>query len=98
MIFAVDSVLILAAHRQLSFKFGNTPEREFVLCCCLFCEYVESYTLDARSRPGEVLIDELPIQTDGLEYLCASITLQRRDAHLRENLQQAFVDRFLIVL
>src|SRR5262249_49766958 len=41
---------------------------------------------------GEVFIDELPVEPDGFEHLRAAVALQRRDAHLRERLQQALVD------
>ena len=42
--------------------------------------------------PGEVAVDQVFIQPDGFEDLRSLITLQRRDAHLREGLQQALLD------
>ena len=38
------------------------------------------------------------VQADGFEHLRAAIALQRGDAHLREDLQQSFVDGLHVVL
>ena len=42
--------------------------------------------------PVKYLSTRSSFQADGLEDLRAAIALQRRDAHLREDLQQALVD------
>ena len=48
--------------------------------------------------PVKYFVDQLLVQTDGLKDLRAAIALQGRDAHLREGLQQAFVDGLDVVL
>ena len=54
--------------------------------------------LDARGRVREVRVDELLAQADRLEHLRAAVALQRRDAHLRHDLQHALVERLDVVL
>ena len=61
-------------------------------------ENVETDAFDARRGAGEVLVHQLLVQPDGFEDLRAAIALQRRDAHLREGLQQAFVDGLDVML
>ena len=55
-------------------------------------QHVEADALDARGGAGEIFVDQLLVQADGLEDLRAAIALQGGDAHLREGLQQALVD------
>ena len=47
---------------------------------------------------GEECVDEFLAQTDRVENLGAAIGLIGRDAHLRHDLQEAFVDRLDITL
>ena len=47
---------------------------------------------DARGGAGEVAVDELGREADGLEDLRAAVRRDRRDAHLRDRLQQALGD------
>ena len=54
--------------------------------------------LHAGRRGGEVLVDDLAVQADGFEYLPAAVAVQRRDAHLGHDLQQALVERLDVVL
>ncbi len=53
---------------------------------------------DARGGAGEVRVDQLALQTHGLEDLRAAVGLDRRDAHLGDRLEQAFADRLDVVL
>src|SRR5436309_3263901 len=48
---------------------------------------------DARRRTGEVLVDQLGREPDRLEDLGAAVRRDRRDAHLRDRLQEALADR-----
>ena len=59
--------------------------------------HIEANAADARRRPGEVAIDEVFVEADGLEDLRAAIALDRGDAHLRDDLDDAFVDRLDVV-
>ena len=61
-------------------------------------EHVQADAFDARGGAGEVLVDQRLVQADGLEDLRAAVALQGRDAHLRDDLQQALVDGLLVVL
>ncbi len=61
-------------------------------------QHIQAYALDARSRAGEVLLHQRLVQPDGFKDLRAAVALERRDAHLREDLQQALVDGLLVVL
>ena len=56
-------------------------------------EHVEPDPADPRRRAGEVALDHVRGEPDGLEDLRAVVGLDRRDAHLRERLEQALADR-----
>ena len=56
-------------------------------------EHVQAHAADARRRPREVLVDDLPLEPDRLEDLRARVGADRRDPHLREDLEQALADR-----
>ncbi len=67
-------------------------------------DFLEADAADARRRIREIRFDELLIQADRFEDLRAAIALQRRDAHLRHDLQHALlhglrvvVDRFAVI-
>jgi len=57
-------------------------------------EHVEPDTADARCGAREEPLDHLGLEPDGLEDLRAAVGLDRRDAHLRDRLQQRFAKRF----
>ena len=52
---------------------------------------------DARRHAGEELGDQRARQADRLEVAAAAIGRQHRDAHLGHHLEQAFVERLLVV-
>src|SRR5207248_6743657 len=58
---------------------------------------VEADAGNARGGPGEILVDEILAQPDGLENLGAAVTLRRGDAHLRHHLEDALVDGLDVV-
>ena len=64
----------------------------------LFRDLGQAHALDARMRAGEVFVDEVLAQADGVENLRAAIGLIGRDAHLGHHLEQAFVDRLDVAL
>ena len=48
--------------------------------------------LDTRRGPCEVLVHQFLRQPERLEYLCALVALERRDAHLGHHFQDALLD------
>ena len=61
-------------------------------------DLVDADAADARRRVREVRIDEFLIQADRFEDLRAAIALQRRDAHLRHDFENALVDGLDVVV
>ena len=55
-------------------------------------EHVEADAADPRGGAGEVAVDDLALEPDGLEDLRAAIGLDRRDPHLGDRLEQALAD------
>jgi hypothetical protein len=88
---AADRQQLLAGAAVRRIRAGMTLER-------LRREHVDADAADARGGVGEVLVDQLPVQTDRLEDLRAAVGLDRRDAHLGDRLQQSFADRLDDVL
>ena len=56
-------------------------------------QHVEADAADPRRGAGEVLVDQLGLEADRLEDLRPAVGLDRRDAHLRDRLQQPLADR-----
>ena len=56
-------------------------------------DHVEPDAADPRRGAGEVAVDQPGLQADGLEDLRPVVGLDRRDAHLRERLEQPLADR-----
>ena len=52
-------------------------------------DLVQPNAFDQRRRAGEILLDEIGLQPDGVEDLRAAIGLIGRDAHLGHHLQEA---------
>ena len=77
---------------------GEGLEGEFVLHAGFARQNVEPDAFDPRRRTGEVSLDEFLVEADGFEDLRAAIALQRGDAHLGEDLQQALVDGLDVVI
>ncbi len=91
MVFALDAVVDLAAEVELAdrrrfVRHAMPPER-------LLADLADPDAFHARGRAGEVAVDELVIESDGLEDLRAAVRLHGRDAHLGEDLEQPLVDR-----
>ena len=58
----------------------------------------DANTANARGSPREILIYEILVQSDRLEYLRAAVALDGGYAHLGHYLDDAFVGGFYIVL
>ena len=68
------------------------PEQDFL------GDDVDADAVDARGRPGEILVDDVLLQADGLEDLRAPIALDGRDAHLRHHLHDALHGGLEVIL
>src|SRR5881396_880563 len=73
-------------------------ERAPVPFDCLRRDFIQPYAADPRRSVRKVSIDEILIQADGFEDLSTTITLQRRDAHLRHDFQHALLYGFRVVI
>src|SRR5215472_12719453 len=85
--------MVIATHREFGFEVGERTKCVLMFEQSFRSEYRESDTLEPRSRAREVGVDDFFVEPDGFEYLRALVALKRGDAHLRESLQQAFLDR-----
>src|ERR1051326_3187511 len=57
---------------------------------------LETNAAERRRGAGEIPLNHLPVQSYGLPKLRAAITLKRRHAHLRQDLEQPLLGRFHI--
>src|SRR5262249_44494175 len=64
----------------------------------LLSNHLDADAADARSRPGEVSVDDILIETDGFEDLGAAIALGGGDAHLGHHLHDSLADCFDVIL
>ncbi len=87
MVFAIDPLVITAAHRKLSLELGQRTEGILMLHLRFSRENSQSNPLQPRSGAGEVSVNQILVQSDGLEHLRSLIALQGRDAHLRKGFQ-----------
>ena len=90
--------MIAAADRKFGFGFGERTEGMLVLHLRFARQHIQANSFQARSRAREIGVHQFFVQSDRFENLGALIALQRRDAHLRESLQQAFIHRLDEVL
>ena len=96
--FAVIAPLVLAAGGQhvavdLSFRKSRVVAGQHFLG-----DHVKADAADAGGGPGEIVVDHVLAQADGLEHLRAAIALDGRDAHLRHHLDDALGGRLHVVL
>src|SRR5499425_3800556 len=91
MVFILDAIVNLAPEIELSdgSRFIGHP----VAPQCFFSDLTDPDTFDARGRAGEVPVDDVVVQSDGLEDLGTTVRLDGGDAHLRKDLEQPLVDR-----
>ena len=89
-ILAFGAPLVLAAHRQrVAIGGGTVRECGVVPQQDLLRDHVRADAADARCGPAEVFVDHVLAQAERLEHLRAAIALQRRDPHLRGDLDHA---------
>ncbi len=99
-----DVVLAAHAHRIVAADVEHRlVDRRFaegvaVAAHGLFGDLGEADALDTGMGAGEILVDEILAQADGVENLRAAIGLIGRDAHLGHHLEQALVDRLDVAL
>ncbi len=86
--FAARQRLHQAARRQRIVRVARGDRLRLVFALNLG----EAGAADARGRAREAQIDDVLIEADDLEQLRAAITGDRRDAHLRDDLEQALLD------
>ena len=98
MILAIHAEVIAASNREFGICIRDGTERKFVLELRFARENVKTYATNARGRTGEIGVHQSFIQPDRFEDLRATITLQRRNTHLRECLEQTFIYSFDEVL
>ena len=97
MALSIDAELILAA--GLEEIVGQCRlDFEFVSLANFVGDVSQFEPTDAGNRAGEVAVDQFAAKTDGLEDLCTTVRLDRRDAHLRADLQQPLADRLDVAL
>src|SRR6185437_3090289 len=98
-VLAVATPRIDATHRQkVLLRGGAHPPGARMALQGLDREHLQADTTDARGGAGEVAVDQLPLEPDGLEDLGATVGLDRGDAHLGDRLQEALADRLDRVL
>src|SRR5208282_238034 len=89
-IFAAVAPLILAARVERDAVHLAIRERMAMPLQNLLGQHIQPHAFNARRCPGEILVDDFAVETDGLENLRAAITLNGRDAHFGHRLDHAF--------
>ena len=98
MVLATGTERVLAAEIERVLVDLLVAERHGVAAHGFLGDLGETHALDAGVGAGEILGDEIGLQSDGVEDLRAAIGLIGRDAHLRHDLQQALADRLDVAL
>jgi hypothetical protein len=91
-VFAADAIGVFAAGVERVFERLIVAERQLVLANRFFHHLEDADAFDLRRGSGEVLVDHLFLQADGLEDLRAGVGHVGRDAHLGHDLEQALAD------
>ena len=90
-VLALAAPLVLAAQLELAVGplLGTGRVGDGVAGGHLGGDLVEADATETAHGAGEVLVDEVLAEADGLEHLGAGVGRHRRDAHLRHDLQHA---------
>ena len=88
-LFAVLAPLIMATDVERLDLGRNRRECRLVAGQRLARDIFDTHTLDLGRGPGEVAVHHLLVESDGLENLRATITLDGRDTHLGHHLNDA---------
>ncbi len=97
-IFAADTVLIVASDGQLGVRVGDGLKGMLMLHPGFASQYVQAHALDTRSGSGEVFLHYRLVQADGFEHLRAAIALERRNPHLAGHFEQSLIDGLDVIL
>ncbi len=98
-VLALAAPLILAADLELAVRplVGAVQVSQRMPGRHVVGDVVEVDAADRACQPGEVLVEHLLADADGLEQLRAGVGRQRRDAHLGHHLQDALARRLDVV-
>ena len=95
--FAVTPVLILASRVQGMPVHLPLSKSCVVSLLHFLCDHIDANAANSRWGPGEILVDEILFQSDRLEDLGAAVTLESRDAHFGDDLDDTLVRGFDVV-
>src|SRR6266496_93835 len=102
--FAVPPVLILPSRVQAMPVHMAVSKSYIMSQPHLVCDDIDADAANSRWGPGEILVDETLVEANRFKDLGAAVTLESRDAHFGDNLDDAFVhgldvilDRFLVI-
>ena len=96
MVFGALLVVLEEARAHQSRRRRDKPGR--VLREHLLAEIGEGRAPDRRGRPGKSEVHHVVIEPDDFEDLRPLVAIECRDAHLREHLQGAVLERLDVVL
>ncbi len=90
-VLALAAPLVLTADLEFAVRplVGPVQVRQGVPAGDIVGDVVEVDAADGTRQPGEVLVEQLLADADGLEQLRTGVGRQRRDAHLGHHLQHA---------
>ena len=97
-LFAAGAIGIFAASLECIGEHRIVAEGRAMHAQRLFGHLEDANTLDVGAGAAEVLVDQLTVEADCLEDLCAGVGHVGRDAHLRHDLVQTLADRLDVVL
>ena len=97
-VFAPGAPGVFAACVQHGGQHRVVAERTVVHADGFFGDFKNAYALHATRCAGEILVNGLAVDTDGLKQLSAAVRHVGRHAHLGHDLGQAFADSFDIVV
>ena len=96
--FAANAISVVAADREFGIAFRGCLVGGSVLHPRFLRQHVQADAFDAAGSAGEVFLDEVAVQANGFKDLRAAVALQRGDAHLREDFEEAFVNGLDVVI
>src|SRR5947209_5961144 len=98
MMFALPAITVLSARVETIFCRPTVREAALVPQPSFFSDHIQTDAANPRSRPGEITIDKILAQADRFKDLRPAIALKCRDAHLRNDFDQSFINGPGVVL
>src|SRR6185312_13195311 len=95
---ATEAEGVVAADIEAVLEHRARAERIVVAADRLLGDLLQADALDGGRRTGEVGVDEVRAEADGVEDLRAAIRLIGRDAHLGRHLEDALADRLDVAM